>query len=93
MGGGATHTLKTHNEAYSTPVRVQTKPNQTKLNETKPNETKKKNAISGKQKVSWVYSDDKKHLQHVIPAAYAVSYRAEPDKAGVWGCNPHSENT
>ena len=24
---------------------------------------------------------------------YAVSYRAKPDKAGGWGCNPHTENT
>ena len=24
---------------------------------------------------------------------YAVSCRAEPDKAGGWGCNPHTENT
>ncbi len=58
----------------------------------KLNRTKKKNATSGKAKVSWAYSDDKKHLQHVIPAAYAVSYRAKPDKAGGWGCNPHTED-
>ena len=58
-----------------------------------PNQTKKKNVISGKAKVSWAYSDDKKHLPHVIPAAYAVSCRAKPDKAGGWGCNPHTENT
>ncbi|MDD3588434.1 MAG: hypothetical protein PHQ75_14735, partial [Thermoguttaceae bacterium] len=24
---------------------------------------------------------------------YALSYRAKPDKAGGWGCNPHTENT
>ncbi len=42
-GGGATPTMKTHNEIYSAPGRIQTKPN-----ETKQNETKKKNAISGK---------------------------------------------
>ncbi len=45
-GGGATPTLKTHDEAYSTPGRIQTE-----RNLSKPNETKKKTVSSEKLKV------------------------------------------
>ncbi|MDD3585676.1 MAG: hypothetical protein PHQ75_00720, partial [Thermoguttaceae bacterium] len=41
-GGGATPTMKTHDEACSTPVHNQTNPNETKPNQTKQNKTKRK---------------------------------------------------
>ena len=38
-----------------------------------------------------------KNIYHIynmrFSAFYAVSCRAKPDKAGGWGCNPHTENT
>ena len=57
-------------------------------NESNPSQTKKKSAISGKAKVSWAYSDDKKHLQHVIPAFPLFPLGQSPIRPGDGGATP-----